>query len=228
MQTRAELWLIKILADILKSGDGPFALINLGAARSTVVEEALWRERKNFICDRADIQPCEATGEFVGACFICPLENLQPVKDNSYDAAFANFVLEHVSDPVAAAREMTRILKPGGSLVLSLSNPRAPEFRLAKITSVAFHQLFRKKGHDQAYPVQYAYGSVDNLIRLLESAGLELTEEKHFSSSYAYLENIPLLGFFGQLYDKFIEKLQAKEVMGHAVISFKKSVDRKI
>lgn len=228
MQTKAESYLIKILAEILKSGDGPFALVNLGAAQSTVVENALWKERQNFICDRADIQSCEANGKFVGRCFICPLENLEPLKDNAYDAAFANFVLEHVNDPRAAAKEMARILKPGGNLVLSLSNPQAPEFRLAKMTSIAFHQLFRKPGQDQAYPVQYAYKSIDNLIRLLQESGLQVIDEKRFSSVYAYLEHIPFLGFLGQFYDKFIENSHWKRIMSHAVLSFQKTVDKKI
>jgi arsenite methyltransferase len=42
-----------------------------------------------------------------------------PLPDASVDAAFANMYLHHCSDPLSAIREMVRILKPGGRLVIT-------------------------------------------------------------------------------------------------------------
>jgi SAM-dependent methyltransferase len=39
-----------------------------------------------------------------------------PFADESFDAVFSFAVLEHVRDPFKAARELTRVLKPGGNL----------------------------------------------------------------------------------------------------------------
>ncbi len=39
-----------------------------------------------------------------------------PFKDNSFDAVISVAVLEHVRDPFRAAREIARVLKPGGKL----------------------------------------------------------------------------------------------------------------
>jgi SAM-dependent methyltransferase len=42
-----------------------------------------------------------------------------PVPDRSFDAILCTEVLEHVPDPVGAIREMARILRPGGQLILT-------------------------------------------------------------------------------------------------------------
>jgi len=42
-----------------------------------------------------------------------------PLEDGSVDYVFANMYLHHVESPPAAIREMARILKPGGRLVIT-------------------------------------------------------------------------------------------------------------
>jgi ubiquinone/menaquinone biosynthesis C-methylase UbiE len=42
-----------------------------------------------------------------------------PVQDASFDAVLCSEVLEHVSDPVVALNELMRVLKPGGTLILT-------------------------------------------------------------------------------------------------------------
>jgi ubiquinone/menaquinone biosynthesis C-methylase UbiE len=45
--------------------------------------------------------------------------NHLPVKDNIIDYALANMYLHHVDDPPKAIREIYRILKPGGRMILT-------------------------------------------------------------------------------------------------------------
>ncbi|MBI3255355.1 MAG: methyltransferase domain-containing protein [Candidatus Andersenbacteria bacterium] len=45
---------------------------------------------------------------------------LMPVGDASFDTVLSAEVLEHVPDPEKALREMYRVLKPGGKLVMSI------------------------------------------------------------------------------------------------------------
>jgi len=42
-----------------------------------------------------------------------------PVDDESFDVVLCTEVLEHVPEPIAAVREMSRVLKPGGLLLVS-------------------------------------------------------------------------------------------------------------
>jgi ubiquinone/menaquinone biosynthesis C-methylase UbiE len=45
--------------------------------------------------------------------------HLLPLADGSLDVVFANMFLHHCPDPLAAIQEMTRLLKPGGRLVIT-------------------------------------------------------------------------------------------------------------
>ena len=49
---------------------------------------------------------------------VCDITNI-PEPDASFDAIMCIEVLEHVPDPVAALRELSRLLKPGGTIILT-------------------------------------------------------------------------------------------------------------
>lgn len=50
--------------------------------------------------------------------YVCDITSI-PVPDESFDVVLCTEVLEHVSDPIATLRELTRVLRPGGRLLLS-------------------------------------------------------------------------------------------------------------
>ena len=43
-----------------------------------------------------------------------------PFPDNTFDSALSTFALEHLKEPAKALRETRRVLRPGGTLILSL------------------------------------------------------------------------------------------------------------
>lgn len=46
-----------------------------------------------------------------------------PFKDNTFDRIICSEVMEHVDDEVQAARELVRILKPGGTIAVTVPTP---------------------------------------------------------------------------------------------------------
>lgn len=69
-----------------------------------------------------------------------------PFADNSFDGIFSVAVLEHVADPVLCAREITRVLKPGGTLFCAaafLSPVHAYPNHYYNMTSQGLQTLFK-------------------------------------------------------------------------------------
>jgi ubiquinone/menaquinone biosynthesis C-methylase UbiE len=92
-----------------------------------------------------------------------------PAKDNFYEIIFFNHVIEHIPDDGAALREIFRILKPGGLLVLGTPNEGRWWWQLAyrlqpNVLKVSDHVHF--------------YTS-ETLIQTMEQHGFSITEVKH-------------------------------------------------
>lgn len=67
----------------------------------------------------------------IGARLFMADINDYPVADDSFDVIFFNHVLEHIPDDAAALREVRRILKPGGLLILGVPNEGAAFWQIA-------------------------------------------------------------------------------------------------
>ena len=73
--------------------------------------------------DMSDAMLSEARTRHVGSCdnlkFVRAAAEDLRVSEGSFDAIRADRVLTHVPDPAAAVKEMIRVLKPGGRIVVS-------------------------------------------------------------------------------------------------------------
>lgn len=88
-----------------------------------------------------------------------------PRPDATFDVAVAHFVIEHVSDPPRALREMRRVLRPGG--VAAIKDPYYPAFVFRPQTPeiALFQDLMarwqRRNGASTAYAVDLRSHLID-------------------------------------------------------------------
>jgi SAM-dependent methyltransferase len=95
---------------------------------------------------------------------------LLPFDGNTFDHVICSEVLEHIPDDQKAARELIRVLKPGGTLAVSV-----PRFLPEKICwKLSWSYCNTKGGHIRIY-------KKPEIIRLFVNLGLEM-----LSSHYAH------------------------------------------
>lgn len=105
--------------------------------------------------------PCNS---WPGVSFVCGDAVKLPFPDQSFDAVVLFDLLEHVVDDFAAAREVRRVVRSGGWILLSTpkSNWCYPHFRILKPICPPEEKLFAEWGH-----VRRGYSETD-LTQLFE------------------------------------------------------------
>lgn len=103
-------WLRVHAADI--TGD----VLSIGAGSDTDKEDGHYRD---YFKRATSYVTSELTPEF-GCDLVLDVRHMPEVADASYDCVYCSGVLEHVDDYQAGLREITRVLKPGGVLLLGL------------------------------------------------------------------------------------------------------------
>jgi SAM-dependent methyltransferase len=224
-QTFAEKYLIQSLVREIQdrksaSGNSPH-IINIGASRKIFFENTLSNAGCDFTTDRVDIDDCKVLHQSVNQCWQCSVESMHPVDSKQYDLAFASWVLEHVSNLKNASQEIFRILKPAGKFIASIPNPKAPEFFLSKRTPLRFHKVIRGKAAN-AWETHYNYRNIKELVDIFNQAGFRKVEIKYFPATKYYLSKFPVFNVLSKFYDRFINYLKIRPIMGHVCLVLEK------
>ena len=218
MQTQAEAEMVAKIVNLINLKETP-KILNIGSGKDISIEQQLNHAGCKYTVDRLDIEPCQIDFINVNRCWTFPVEDMPQVNSSFYDAAFANYVLEHVGDIQKAAKEIYRILVPGGYFLATVPNPAAPEFIIAKNTPVGTHKRFRKQ---MAWKTIYAYKSIKNLCRIFENAGFKFVDLNYFPAVGNYLSPYPLLSIAGKIYDRVLNKIKITNLLGQVCVIFQK------
>jgi SAM-dependent methyltransferase len=73
-----------------------------------------------------DLDPVGADNPIIDEFRQISANGIWPLDDGSVDLAVSDFVLEHVTDPVAFVTELARVLRPGGVFIARTINRHSP------------------------------------------------------------------------------------------------------
>jgi SAM-dependent methyltransferase len=159
-----------------------------------------------------DVDAAVLTNPFVDHASVLEPGKPFPYADRSFDIIFSRFVFEHIADPDFVARELLRILKPGG-VIASLTVNRAGYIALAAtavpnrlhVRALRYVQPMRKSV--DVFPTTYKLNTPKALRRAF-GHDVEIYTN-HLSGEPAYHFGYPILYRFAKFLHKHLpDRLQ--------------------
>jgi SAM-dependent methyltransferase len=161
----------------------------------------------------ADTDPAIAENANLTDAAVADLTHL-PYEDGTFDLVFSKYVFEHLEEPLRAMRELRRVLKPGGHLLIHTPNRWHYVAMFATITPTRFHSWFNaKRGRVEAdtFPTRYRANDRRTLERLGAASGLRIVEFVLLETKPDYLYFHPVAYRAGIAYERLVNRWPALE-----------------
>lgn len=133
-----------------------------------------------------------------------------PVKDESYDIIVADYVMEHVENPLLMISEIQRVLKPGGHFVFRTPNNYHYVSIVSRFTPHWFHLLVanrargKTEGDIDPYATYYRFNSRRKIRAILSQSVMHEIELRMVEKQPSYMMFNPWFFSIGVLYERLV------------------------
>jgi len=119
-----------------------------------------------------------------------------PFAAQTFDVIFSEYVFEHLADPLAALREMRRVLKPNGVILVLTPNYYSYKTIAARLTPQWFHVMVGRhrygRGHEQdMYPTLFRCNTRRRFEQLARAADLSVRSLQYITNGPTWFQKIP-------------------------------------
>jgi SAM-dependent methyltransferase len=131
-----------------------------------------------------------------------------------FDLVFSKYVFEHLDRPLDVMRELRRVLKPGGHLLIHTPNRWHYVALFATLTPTTFHAWFNdKRGRVEAdtFATRYRVNDRKTVDRLAMSAGFRVVTIELIETKPDYLFFNPVVYRAGIAYERVVNRWAALE-----------------
>lgn len=177
-------------------------LLDLGCGRASLAGAACQNVRQSvgidldlddLRCNTAVTHALQANGETL------------PFAAASFDLLISEWVVEHLARPEHIFREMARVLRPGGQVILFTTNALNYVPLVSRLTPAAWQsgalRRWLKRPERESHPTYFRANTRRRLACLAQATGLELTSCEYVGNPF-YLAFSPLLFWFALLFEK--------------------------
>jgi SAM-dependent methyltransferase len=156
-----------------------------------------------------DLDPAVQDNPNVGAAVVGDLARL-PFREDAFDVAFSKFVFEHLERPAAALRELRRVLKPGGHLLIQTPSRWHYVAVAARVTPTRLHVWYRRKlGWDpeDTFPTRYRANDARTIRRAASRSGFRVRRLERLEGRPSYLAWHPVAYRLGIAYERAVNRV---------------------
>jgi ubiquinone/menaquinone biosynthesis C-methylase UbiE len=146
-----------------------------------------------------------------------------PFESGRFDLIVCEYVVEHLDDPAAALREMRRVLKPGGRILILTPNLYSYKVIGAACTPHQFHLWMGRirygRGHEaDMYPTRYRCNTVGQFRRLAQRVGLEAVRCELVTNGPTWFERFPIAFEVFLVFHRLIQRWESLRQLRCAMI----------
>jgi SAM-dependent methyltransferase len=177
-----------------------------------------------------DCDPVVLKNPYLDEAIVGRVEDL-PFRESSFDLVYADWVLEHLPDPYAMAKEVVRVLKPGGCFCFRTGNLYHYAFFIAALTPYRVHKRLANwargmaDAQDAPFPAHYRMNTVGKIRTVLSRVGLQEEALCLLEPEPAYLMfSVPSF-LLGVAYERIVNRFPNLACLRSTILgSFRKPV----
>ena len=181
-------------------------LLDIGCGRQTSFED-IYKKAKHRI--GVDIDEYAKENTLMDEVVICDAGKL-PFPNQSFDVVTAQWIMEHISDPVAFAQEVTRVLKPGGAFIFMTPNARSPFVIATRFFPTSIKQKLRTWilgfADDETFPTFYRLNDAATIENLFKAAGAKGMTSSHHDC-YGYFRFSKIVTFLVLMFYQLVNRV---------------------
>ncbi len=149
-------------------------------------------------------------------------DHMPQFEEDSFDLVICDNVFEHIQNPVAVFREVSRVLKRDGLFMAKTPNKYHYMPVISSLTPTWFHKLYnriRGRNQDDTFPTCYLLNSKKQIVEVSKNVSFHVDFIEHYDGRQEYLRIFFPLYILGILYERIISFLRLDRLKILLVIS---------
>ncbi len=175
---REEEIIFSYLKEIKRNHGGTPTLLDIGCGSGMITKEvaALGYAVKGIDFSATAVEKARSVGVDAE---VVDLDDGIPGPDGTYDVVLAGDIIEHVFDPISVIKEASRVVKPGGHLLVTIPNDVSVMVRLKTLFGISYQEVMYRRSGIYKHHTFFTLGLIKYMLRM---SGFQVIKKTHITN----------------------------------------------